>query len=78
MNKFGERRIGMGFTDFGESRVGIGAGLSDREVDDFHKRDDVDESATSHHHTLGLGAGQAAPGTLVAELIKRIEALEGP
>lgn len=31
-------------------------------VDDFHTNDDVDGRKESHHHTLGPGAAQAAPG----------------
>ncbi len=35
---------------------------SSKEVKDFHENDDVDGSDKSHHHTLGPGIGQAAPG----------------
>lgn len=32
------------------------------EVKAFHERDDVDSSNKAHHHTLGFGLKQAAPG----------------
>lgn len=31
-------------------------------VSEFHTNDDVDSSSDAHHHTLGPGANQAAPG----------------
>lgn len=31
-------------------------------VSEFHSNDDVDSSASAHHHTLGSGANQASPG----------------
>jgi hypothetical protein len=31
-------------------------------VEDFHTNDDTDVRKESHHHTLGNGASQAAPG----------------
>jgi hypothetical protein len=38
--------------------------VSDAEtVNTFHQNDDVDKSALSHHHTLGVGDTQAAPGS---------------
>lgn len=46
------------------------------EVNKFHDNDDLDTDRTSHHHTLGMSAVQAAPGNVVADLIKRVEALE--
>jgi len=33
-----------------------------KEVLQFHKYDDVDKGNISHHHTIGQGAGQVAPG----------------
>lgn len=33
-----------------------------QDVNDFHRYDDVDVKADSHHHTLGPGQYQAAPG----------------
>lgn len=33
-----------------------------KEVNAFHKYDDVDRGNISHHHTIGQGAGQVAPG----------------
>lgn len=47
MNKFGQPPVGS---------------LSEREVDDFHKRSDVDEGPLAQHHTIGPGPYQAAPG----------------
>ena len=35
---------------------------SAKEVLTFHKYDDVDKGNISHHHTIGQGAGQVAPG----------------
>jgi len=35
---------------------------SAKEVLAFHKYDDVDKGNISHHHTIGQGAGQVAPG----------------
>ena len=34
-----------------------------KEVNDFHTNDDVDNDRDSHHHTLGPGINQAAPGS---------------
>lgn len=56
---------------------------------ELHKGDDVDVDGRAHHHTLGWRVGQAAPGNLtnsrifeleavVADLITRVETLEGP
>lgn len=42
----------------------------------LHKDDDVDSGRTAHHHTLGTGAGQAAPGDALATLLERVEMLE--
>jgi hypothetical protein len=33
------------------------------DVNSFHLKDDVDKSALSHHHTLGVGDTQASPGS---------------
>lgn len=33
-----------------------------KEVLKFHKYDDVDRGNISHHHTIGQGSGQVAPG----------------
>ena len=33
-----------------------------KDVSDFHNNDDVDSGQQAHHHTLGIGALQAAPG----------------
>lgn len=33
------------------------------DVNSFHLNDDVDKSALSHHHTLGVGDTQASPGS---------------
>lgn len=35
---------------------------SAKELTDFHTHDDVDGSQKAHHHTLGSGHNQAAPG----------------
>lgn len=35
---------------------------TDKEVSDFHANDDLNVSKESHHHTLGPGINQAAPG----------------
>lgn len=43
---------------------------------DLHIFDDVDSSALAHHHTLGPGANQAARGSEVGLLDKRITTLE--
>jgi hypothetical protein len=32
-------------------------------VNEFHTNDDVDRDWNSHHHTIGTGANQAAPGS---------------
>lgn len=40
----------------------------------LHKDDDVDSGRTAHHHTLGTGAGQAAPGDALAALQTDTEA----
>lgn len=42
----------------------------------LHKDDDVDSGRTAHHHTLGTGAGQAAPGDALAAALEEIAALE--
>lgn len=34
----------------------------------FHQKDDLDSSRSAHHHSLGLGPHQAAPGSSVKEL----------
>jgi hypothetical protein len=39
-----------------------------QDVNDLHKYDDVDVADVSHHHTIGFGPGQAAPGTLAYKL----------
>ena len=36
-----------------------------QEVLKFHENDDVDHDVKSHHHTLGIGPNQAAPGNHV-------------
>lgn len=36
--------------------------ITPREVLDFHNKDDVDSGQLAHHHTLGKGPLQAAPG----------------
>lgn len=33
-----------------------------KEVNEFHQKDDLDSSHRAHHHTLGFGPNQAAPG----------------
>lgn len=33
-----------------------------RMVNEFHTNDDVNRDADAHHHTLGIGANQAASG----------------
>lgn len=33
-----------------------------RNVEEFHKRDDLDSSDRAHHHTNGRGLGQSSPG----------------
>ncbi len=38
------------------------AAVSTQEVNNFHINSDVDSSAISQHHTLGLLATQASPG----------------
>lgn len=42
----------------------------------LHEDDDLDSGRTAHHHTLGMGPSQAAPGDAVAALLERVEALE--
>lgn len=49
------------------------SGLTPREVEDLHKNDDVDTRPEAHHHTIGSGPNQAAPGSLVA----RVDAIDG-
>lgn len=56
-----------------------------KEVKEYHTNDDVDSDRNAHHHTLGLGRNQAAPGgeikrleALIEALEERIEVLEGP
>lgn len=41
-----------------------------KEVSDFHKHSDVDSGKMAQHHTLGLGPNQAAPGSLVKQLME--------
>lgn len=50
--------------------------VTSQEVKNFHNRDDVDASKDAHHHTLGFGHTQAAPGDTVMRLIERIKSLE--
>lgn len=33
------------------------------DVDKFHTNDGADSSATTHHHTLGIGQNQSSPGS---------------
>jgi hypothetical protein len=33
-----------------------------KDVDDFHKYDDVNKGDLAHHHTIGSGQGQVASG----------------
>lgn len=43
-----------------------------KDVNDFHNKDDVDSGQLAHHHTLGTGPTQAAPGDhehLIGEVI---------
>lgn len=53
--------------------------LSPGEVNKLHARDDVDVSFRSHHHTLGIKSGQAAPGDHIHNGVnsKRIGAKDG-
>lgn len=44
-----------------------------KDVKDFHAKDDVDSSPLAHHHTLGFGSRQAAPGGQTMNLIKRLQ-----
>lgn len=44
------------------STFGREPNASTNDVNTFHNNDDVDKSAKAHHHTLGIGPGQAAPG----------------
>lgn len=46
---------------FGNLPTGVSA-VSTQEVNDFHINSDVDSSAISQHHTLGVLATQASPG----------------
>lgn len=39
------------------------------EVNEFHDNDDVDSAPHAHHHTLGSGVNQAAPGTVAADVL---------
>lgn len=52
-------------------RVGksVREGTSTYDVNAFHQFDDVDKDNKAHHHSLGLNAGQAAPGDLVKLLL---------
>lgn len=47
-----------------------------QDVARFHDHDDTDDNRMAHHHTLGEGTTQAAPGSSIKELRNRIEALE--
>lgn len=42
--------------------------FSPKDVNNLHNADDLDNSAFSHHHTLGTGKNQAAPGNIIAGL----------
>ena len=44
------------------SSVNAGMRPPPKTVTEFHTNDDVDTSGQAHHHTLGIGANQAAPG----------------
>ncbi len=46
------------------------------DCDDLHKHDDVDFSRASHHHTLGIGKGQAAPGDDFQNALFAIQSLQ--
>lgn len=37
-------------------------GLTAKQVDQYHVKDDVDSGSSAHHHTLGWSVGQAASG----------------
>lgn len=64
--------ISSGGMPFGDNNLGVnksfelkpvpGFNIPSREVLDFHNHDDVDSSTQAHHHTLGKGPLQAAPG----------------
>jgi hypothetical protein len=42
--------------------------MDPQEVNEAHRYDDVDTGDLAHHHTIGFGPGQAAPGTLAYKL----------
>lgn len=46
-------------------------------VNEFHTNDDVDRDAGAHHHTLGGGANQAAPGSHKHDGTDSVALLEG-
>lgn len=48
-----------------------------RVVNEFHTNDDVDKDANAHHHTLGGGANQAAPGPHRHDGTDSVSLLEG-
>lgn len=58
--------------DASSGPIDQGGGSSGHVVNEFHYNDDVDVSQWSHHHTLGFGPGQAAPGfELIANIYPR-------
>ena len=48
-----------------------------RVVNEFHSNDDVDKDANAHHHTLGGGSNQAAPGSHRHDGTDSVQLLEG-
>lgn len=48
-----------------------------RVVNEFHSNDDVDKDSNAHHHTLGGGANQAAPGPHRHDGTDSVALLEG-
>lgn len=48
------------------------------ESENLHKFDDLDSSRTAHHHTLGPGSNQAAPGNRLEQLISILKKDQTP
>lgn len=47
--------------------------LTPQEIRDLHRRDDLDFNSLAHHHTLGEGKGQAAPGNHTHGVLKAVK-----
>lgn len=65
--------------DFNQSGGSVNSSLrpEGKVVNEFHSNDDVDRDANSHHHTLGSGSNQAAPGPHRHDGTDSVALLEG-